>query len=462
MSNEVSQYCNLRNPWHKPMSNITWGFIFTVMTFNFFNLNYVLPTIGVALLFIGFYDLRKINKELHTAWIFSIINLVMHILNLIYMITPLHIKFNNSVATVFISTVFQVTFLLVFRMGLNKVFQDANIKPNKDPILWLVIWRIVVMFCALTQLGSIWFISLPLIYFYFHNFRSLYKLSEQLAQINFVISEGGIKFRSKKCFAEYLIICAFIVSLCSGVSNHIKLESVEFTPTALTETRQKLIDMGFPKEILKDITEDEIALLKDAVKVDAYSELLMFDPKEKTIKTNNSGYSVHTTKEIPGKINMEATSIYVLLSDNRMFGLNHFQWKNGSAYWHDGLTISGSAPLELVGGSLLYEKDVVDYSANIPRLKSDMVSETDWFGYNNAREKITGAVNYPFGSKNQRGYVFYELILGKDTVYGCIGFNYIHHKNPIIIPYEKTEEKNLIFSDIKKNLYTNFERRSPH
>ncbi|MEG0308490.1 MAG: hypothetical protein RR636_11130 [Clostridium sp.] len=459
MSDVGSQSSSNSNSWNKPMGNITWGFIFTVTTLNFYNLDYILPTIGVALLFIGFYDLRKINKELHTAWIFSIISLVMNILSLIYTVTPLHIKFSNSSAMIFISTVFQITFFIVFRTGLNKVFQEANIKPNKDPIFWLVIWRIVIVICALTQLGSVWFIFIPLIYFYFYNFTSLYRLSEQLEQINFMCSEGDIRVRSKKCFAGYLAVCVLIFTLCSGISNHIKLKPVGFIPTSDAEVGKKLIDMGFPEEILKDITEDEISLIKDAIKVEAYSELLMFDPKQEMIKTNNGVHTIVTNKEKPGRINLRATSIYVLLKDNRMYGIKYFYWQDGSAYWNDGFTISGSAPVEVIAGNLLYEKDGINYSADIPRLKCDIVSETGWLESGCRREKITGAVNYPFGSKDQRGYVFYELELGKDVVHGGIVFNYIHHRNPFIAPYEETEMKNLFFSDIQRQLYTNFERR---
>ena len=31
------------NPWHKSISNITWGFMLTSMTFNFLALQYILP-----------------------------------------------------------------------------------------------------------------------------------------------------------------------------------------------------------------------------------------------------------------------------------------------------------------------------------------------------------------------------------------------------------------------------------
>ena len=459
MSNDMG-IVSSNNPWHKPISNITWGFVFTVMNFDFFNLKYVLVTIGVVLLFLGFYDLRKINKELHTAWIFSIINLVFHVLNLIYLTTSLHIRFNRMGIAIFLSTLFQITFFLIFRSGLNKIFHEAAVKPYKDPLLWLIIWRIVIVICAITQLGSIWFIALPLICFYFYNFRSLYKFGDLLSQINFKFHEGDNRFSRKRYFAGYLASCIFIVILCSSLSNHIKLDAKEFVKPNTSETRQKLIGLGFPENILKDISEDEVALLEDAIYVDAFSELLMFDPKEETVKGE---FNVYTTKEKPGKINLEVTSIYVELDngteESTMYSFQYFQWQDGGAYWYDGIKVRGTVPLELISGRLLYEKDGISYLADIPRLKNEMVSETDWFGYTNNSEQITGAVSYPFSSDNQRGYVFYKLKLNKDLCYGGNIFKYIHYQNPVRIPYEETELSGILSSVNIKSLYTNFERK---
>lgn len=82
-------------------------------------------------------------------------------------------------------------------------------------------------------------------------------------------------------------------------------------------------------------------------------------------------------------------------------------------------------------------------------------------------EKIIGAVNYPFGSENQRGYILYEFKFNKDLAYGetingAVILKYIHHQHPIIIPYEEAEYNNLMFSDIQRSFYTNFSRELSH
>lgn len=457
MSNTDFIADNSSNPWGRPISNITWGFAFTVITFNFFSLQYILPTIGGALLYIGFYDLRMENKELNVAWIFSIINMVIELLNLIHVNTPLHIYHNNVNIKAFILTAFQVSFLLIFRKGLNKVFERAGVNPTKDPLLWLVIWRIIVVIYAITHLGSIWFIYLPLIYYYFYNFRSLYRLGNELSGINLIFSEVTVRFSSKKYALGYVIGCAFIVILCAVGYNHITLDSTEFIPSNNSETRDMLMDMGFPEAILKDISDDEVEVLKDAIYVDVSSELLMFDYKEESIKSEMGTYNV--TKK-PGKSNLEATSIYVELKDSSMYGLQYFQWQGSGSYWNDGFIVGGSVPLEFINGRLLYENKGTSYTASIPRLNNEMVLETDRFGSENKYKNITGAVNYPFGSEKQRGYVFYQLDLSSGVWLGCSSLNYIHYSNPFRFPYEETEQKNLIFNKKLRQHFTYFETKA--
>ncbi len=122
----------------------------------------------------------------------------------------------------------------------------------------------------------------------------------------------------------------------------------------------------------------------------------------------------------------------------------------------DGFTISGSERLELINGRLLYKKNGTSYSSTIPRLKNEMISESDCFGSERESEKIAGAVNYPFGSERQRGYVFYQLDIRKGVWAGCNIFNYIHYSNPFRSSYEETERKTLIFINKRRQHSENF------
>ena len=61
-------------PWRRAMGRILWGLALTSITLQFWNLQYLLPTIGLVLLMLGFRALRRENGWLaalcwpHSAW----------------------------------------------------------------------------------------------------------------------------------------------------------------------------------------------------------------------------------------------------------------------------------------------------------------------------------------------------------------------------------------------------------
>lgn len=450
-TDSYSKYDN--DIWRNAIKNIALGFALTLVTFSIFKLQYILPTIGVGLLYIGLRDIHKENKALNIAWIFSIINIIVDIFNLICTNTPLGERFNNISIEVLFQTIFQISFLFIFRKGLKQVFERADIKPRKDPILGIIIWRVIIVICIVSGLGSLWWIFIILNLSYLYYFCSFYKLSNYFNTINYKPSKVHKKISNRKFLCIYYIGCVVAVFICCLLSNHIKLNSIEFVTPQNSETREILIDKGFPRDIINDISDEEIALLKNAIVIESSNEVLMFDYEEETIE-NDLG--VRTTNKIPGKYNLEATTIYAELKNNEMYVIEYFKWKDGRAYWHDGFSISNTQKFELISGRLLFEKKGINYSAEIPRLKNKNVIENDWFGDEIAYDKISGAVNYPFGSDKQRGYVFYRLDIDEGMFSGANIFNYIHYQSPFRIPYVETEQQNLMFSDKLRQHCTDF------
>lgn len=49
------------SPWRKAMVQVLWGLGLTAITFNFLGLNYILPSLGCALMLLGFRTLRGAN-----------------------------------------------------------------------------------------------------------------------------------------------------------------------------------------------------------------------------------------------------------------------------------------------------------------------------------------------------------------------------------------------------------------
>ena len=56
------------SPWRKAMVQVLWGLGLTAITFNFLGLNYILPSLGCALMLLGFRTLRGANRHFRLAY----------------------------------------------------------------------------------------------------------------------------------------------------------------------------------------------------------------------------------------------------------------------------------------------------------------------------------------------------------------------------------------------------------
>lgn len=417
--------------WHKTMTKITLGFMMTLMILKLGTLGYALPIIGAMFLYSGFKDLRNENKELNVAWIFSIINMVLQVMNLIYLSTPLNINFKHMGIKIFISMVFQISFLIIFRIGLKKIFHNAKVKPKKDPILGLIIWNIIFIICAITELGKTIYISIPVIIAYCYLLNSLYKLKYDLETINYMTLKNKKRFAHGNILLYYALGCIFVVVVSCVTSNHIKLNPKEVSASEASEIRRMLIDKGFPVHILNDIDDKDVERLKEAKCVENFSEKIKFKENPKLEKNK-----------------LIASSIFIEMNDKAIYSIQHFNWENGGAYWRDEISVSAILDLKLISGKLLYENEGVTYIADMPQLNDGVTTTSNFFGHVLRDNKIIGRVNYPFNSKQQRGYMFYRLNPNETSMRGVQNaMRYIHYETPFRIPYTEVEHKNLIVND---------------
>ncbi len=122
------------NPWSKPIDFITWGFILTTLHLNFIYLQYILPTIGVILIFLGFRSLRNENKYFKVAWILSIVKLLLQLGNLVWISTPLNIMDYPELAFGTVMLVFQIALFLTFHVALKKTYKKAGKLTESNPL----------------------------------------------------------------------------------------------------------------------------------------------------------------------------------------------------------------------------------------------------------------------------------------------------------------------------------------
>ena len=75
-------------PWRSAMTKILWGMGLTTIHFEFLYLQYLLPLLGAALLYLGFRSLRKENRWFKLCWVLSGVLLAVHMATDILTATP--------------------------------------------------------------------------------------------------------------------------------------------------------------------------------------------------------------------------------------------------------------------------------------------------------------------------------------------------------------------------------------
>ena len=438
------------NPLYKPFTYIIIGYMLTVFTLNFKNLQYILPTIGMLMLVYGVCMIRSVNPSFQLAWFCILFQLIWHLVSLVSLITPLYNKMEQVTFLSVILIGVKLLFLYAVHNGIMTQCKVASVIIMRTPFLAAILWQVLILLLAILQIGSSWLIMIPIMICLIANIHSMFQLREEIRTVGYTIKNSSIKFSFSRVVIGYLFLVAIGMLVFGVLANHLPLKEQKSEEQAMMDERQDLIQKGFPEDVLLDLSDENISLLVDANYVQYTTEVLEFDPKTIKIEISKNKYR---SEQVPGNINMRATTVYIE-KENLNYVVVHFNWDQNKAYWQDGFSITGEDYMELLDGKLRYEKSGCTYEAPIPRLQCGMLSQENFFGSTQG-VMITGAVSYPFGTNKQRGYVFYRYELPSIQYFGSNCMNYYHSKTPYHFPYVKAEDLSFGWTGRVQH-YTNF------
>ena len=426
------------NPWREPIGRIAAGMALTGITLNFLYLQYLLPTLGAALQYLGFRTLRRSGPAFRIAWGLSLVELVWHAVWLMLSASPWRLEGMTAYALGLAGMAVQIARLLLLRAGLRDVCRRAEVEPQGDPLRAAVIWQVLIAVLAFSPLAQSWLAAIPMIIAFVLIIRSLVRVGGSLGGAGYCFVDAPVRVSSGVMKWGYLLGCFALVLLTSAVVNHPRLDAQPVPAQGEAETRQALTALGLPEEVLADLSDEHVRALEGALRVDVQQEMMSF----------YSSTTTETQKADADANRLCSYIIYIELPDSRMAVLNYFDWQQGGAYWGDAVMLGWQDTYEYltgqIGGALLYEKNGQAYTAPIPRLNNGVVTTTDWFSGIQSYPRITGTVSYPFGAQNQRGYVLYILQLRDLGYWGRLNGNtsitYRHRLQPFSLPYQTPAE----------------------
>ena len=426
------------NPWREPIGRIAAGMALTGITLNFLYLQYLLPTLGAALQYLGFRTLRRSGPAFRIAWGLSLVELVWHAVWLMLSASPWRLEGMTAYALGLAGMAVQIARLLLLRAGLQDVCRRAEVEPQGDPLRAAVIWQVLIAVLAFSPLAQSWLAAIPMIIAFVLIIQSLERVGGSLGGAGYCFVDAPVRVSSGVMKWGYLLGCFALVLLTSTVVNHPQLDAQPVPAQGEAETRQALTALGLPEEVLADLSDEHVRALEGALRVDVQQEMMSF----------YSSTTTETQKADADANRLCSYIIYIELPDSRMAVLNYFDWQQGGAYWGDAVMLGWQDTYEYltgqIGGALLYEKNGQAYTAPIPRLNNGVVTTTDWFSGIQSYPRITGTVSYPFGAQNQRGYVLYILQLHDLGYWGRLNGNtsitYRHRLQPFSLPYQTPAE----------------------
>ena len=426
------------NPWREPIGRIAAGMALTGITLNFLYLQYLLPTLGAALQYLGFRTLRRSGPAFRIAWGLSLVELVWHAVWLMLSASPWRLEGITAYTLGLAGMAVQIARLLLLRAGLRDVCRRAEVEPKGDPLRAAVIWQVLIAVLAFSPLAQSWLAAIPMIIAFVLIIQSLERVGGSLGGAGYCFVNAPVRVSSGVMKWGYLLGCFALVLLTSTVVNHPQLDAQPVPAQGEAETRQALTALGLPEEVLADLSDEHVRALEGALRVDVQQEMMSF----------YSSTTTETQKADADANRLCSYIIYIELPDSRMAVLNYFDWQQGGAYWGDAVMLGWQDTYEYltgqIGGALLYEKNGQAYTAPIPRLNNGVVTTTDWFSGIQSYPRITGTVSYPFGAQNQRGYVLYILQLHDLGYWGRLNGNtsitYRHRLQPFSLPYQTPAE----------------------
>lgn len=435
-------------PWRKAMNRVLWGTGLTTLTLNFWNLDVIMPAIGLILLVLGYRALRNENIWFKTTYIISWIRTIWWLVAFAINTTVFHgesdVQAFLAVGT-YILLIPGFLGLVSLRNGIRTVQTKAGLPPHGGN--GMLVWYLIIIALGLINFSgiSVW----GLIIAYIFILRNLYKLSNELDEAGYTISPAPVRVSDKAVKLAYVGVIVLAMVIGYGFFSKYPMDWQPVTPhkdNAVAKVRQELIDLGFPENVLNDMTQEEILSCDGAVYVIVHQRDYDMDQRRGigTQEEINDG-KVALITEDKAERQFRTTYVGVKFGDERSRWkiVHHFEWlidedfRGTEAiqlwpYSQTGWNVTGDCI-----GRVLYDEEGVTYASDYHSLgtvtyeTSGLVAQM--FGQTTSTD-VFATFSMPNKGTAHRGYVMYEISAMMEGYIISSWFNYIHQDSQFQYP----------------------------
>lgn len=444
-------------PGKKALNRILVGYFLSTFTINGLGLNLILPVIGQILMLLGFRALQHENRWFSACHVFAVLQAFLRFGKLILDTTIFDLPFEDpqSAASAFyialaLQVLLTVVSLLCFWRGLRTVQKACRIRSKAIGVLALLVWNLLFCAMALLQMRGQFFGGYTLLFLLVSLIIILWMIARQAKALDatgYVLQPAPLRLSDRTLT---LIILAILAIGCtcghlffsSYTMDWQKIDSTESAATS--ETKTHLAALGFPEDILDDLTPEDLARCRDA-------EQVVVDAR--TLNSENPTFD-------NGDYDIRLTNVIVLVPGDtpRVILFNHFSWLStpkfyGTAALNILPTYEVSAELWRLEdgptGRILYDDGDDSFVADYHSIEMRTVT-SNLFRNVAPSPSLYASFIFPNQGTRQRGYITYTiapraLLPEGYRQAGYSQMTYMHQKKRFLYPAE-TADSSSIFS----------------
>ena len=371
-------------PWRSAMTKILWGMGLTTIHFEFLYLQYLLPLLGAALLYLGFRSLRKENRWFKLCWVLSGVLLAVHMATDILTATSVMgwITQNPALQWGLTWLLLGMNLLMLFSLwrGTRAAFAVVGEKQPKDWLaqgfvcyllsLAIALWSELVPYTETTMFGADiidqyqWLVTGRSIAGLILMIRLLMCIAYQssaLANRGYSITPVPVRFAPTVFLAGvFAVVLLSSIAVLWLSSRAPALEAQPLSAVHAEEyssVRAHLVDLGMDADLANSLDKTELERCRDALAV--YDLPL----------THAYGENTYNREDETGRADVEYVTLRswaVQLPDDQVRYYLTFRWLQNPEYnIRDGLTGDPSSydPSYDFSARILWDQDGQTWSA---------------------------------------------------------------------------------------------------
>lgn len=444
-------------PGKKALNRILIGYFLSTFTINGLGLNLILPVIGQILMLLGFRALQHENRWFSACYVFAVLQAFLRFGKLILDTTIFDLPFEDpqiAASAFYIALALQVLLsvvsLICFWRGLRTVQKACGIRSKAIGVLALLAWNLLLCAVFVAQARGQFISGYTLLFLLVSLIIILWMIARQAKALDatgYVLQPAPLRLSDRTLT---LIILAILAIGCtcghlffsSYTMDWQKIDSTESAATS--ETKTHLAALGFPEDILDDLTPEDLARCRDA-------EQVVVDAR--TLNSENPTFD-------NGDYDIRLTNVIVLVPGEtpHVVLFNHFSWLStpkfyGTAALNILPTYEVSAKLWRLEngptGRILYDDGDDSFVADYHSIEMRTVT-SNLFRNVAPSPSLYASFIFPNQGSRQRGYITYTIapraILPEG--YRQAGYSqmtYMHQKKRFLYPAE-TADSSSIFS----------------